>query len=337
MAIGGGLGGSVIVAPETTYGTWVAPTRAVEVHDAKLQERKHRFQGTGLAAGRSIDLGSRRGNVWSDGGGTLDMEFLNTGQALFLAHAMGSSATLAQMGTTSAYQLVTNYGTPDNQNYFSLQSLVPDTGGVLHQENYHGCKIVKATWTIDVANPLMVSYDIDAQQVTTAEGQASPSFPSASKNFSANGMTFAAGALGSEAFVDGVKKFDLSIERILKVDRMYVGGTTKDEPITIGVTKIAGSFDLDLLPTNKAILWDLYHSDAAVPSILATFAGSAIGVSGHNDTFTLNATDVFIDQNGTPELDGPDVVSATVQFVGLIDSANDAALKSTLITADTGF
>src|SRR5581483_12030182 len=137
---GSGLGGAVGIAAESTYGTWVAPTRWIEVRDAKLQERVKTVQGTGLASGRLVDLGSRRRETWTDAGGTIDLEFLNSGMALLLVNAMGSNATLSQIGTTSAYQLTANLGAPDNQNYLSMQSLVPNTAGTIFQQNFHGCK-----------------------------------------------------------------------------------------------------------------------------------------------------------------------------------------------------
>lgn len=336
--IGGGLGGAVGLAKETTYGTFVAPARWIEVHDAKMQERRQDpQQGTGLASGRSVDLGTRRVSPWFDGGGTVDMEVLNSGMALLLANIMGSSTTLAQIGTTTAYSAAFSYGVPDNQNYFSMQVLAPDTGGTIKQQNYEGCKIIKATFTIERGGLLMLSIDVDAQNWQDTSAAGTPSYTENTTSFSAIGMNFSAGTFGSEAALDGVRKFELTIERTLDVKRIYLGDSQKAEPITIGVTKISGSMDIDLLPTNKAVIWDLFNSQAAVPSIVADFIGGAIGSSGHNNELKLNVTNAFIDSAGTPELDGPDLVKATIPFTGLIDSANDSPLTATLTTGDTGF
>jgi hypothetical protein len=65
--------------------------------------------------------------------------------------------------------------------------------------------------------------------------------------------------------------------------------------------------------------------------------GNAIGSSGKNDELILNPSNVFIDSGGTPELDGPDIVTATLNWTGLIDTANDTAFKATLTTADSTF
>lgn len=307
------------------------------MRSAKIQENVKIVQGTGLANGRLVDLGSRRSRIWADAKGTLEMEFLNSGMALLLANAVGSSATLTQNGTTTAYTITCNLGAQDNQNYFSMQEIVPDVAGAQWQQNFHGCKIPKVTWTADTQNPLMWSLDIDSQQVTTAESKGSPSYTTATRNFTMNGMNLKVGAFGSEATVDGVKKLTFSIERGMADARMYLGQTAKAEPLTNAVIKISGSADVDLTTANKSILWDLYHSQTAVPSIVMDFIGSAIGSSGKNDELVLNATDCFIDQGGTPELDGTDVTQATLNFSGLIDTSNDTAFSAKLTTADSTF
>ena len=337
MSIGSGLGGQVAIAAESTYGTWVTPTRVLEVHSAKLQERINPVQGTGLAAGRSVDLTSRRVNTWVDGGGDVEMEFLQSGMALLLANAMGSSATLTQISSTTAYTLTTAYGAPDNQNYFSMQAGVPDVAGTVHPENFHGCKIAKTTFSIERGGLLTVTFTIDSQYKEESTTLISASYSAASQPFSAVGMSFKIGTYGSEATLDGVRKFELSIERQLDVKRIYLGDQYKSEPITMGVTKISGSLDVDLLSTSqKAQVWDIYHAQTAT-SLIADFVGSAIGSSGHNNELKLNATSIFVDSAGTPELDGPDIVKATLPFTGLIDTSNDSPLTAVLTTGDTTF
>ena len=337
--LGTGLGGAVGIAAEgsSTYGTWVASTRWVEVRSFKMQEQLHVAQGTGLASGRIVDLGTRRRTIYQDAKGTMELEFLNQGQALLLANAMGSNATLTQIGTTTAYTLTCNLGAQDVQNSLSMQSLVPNAAGTIFPQNFHGCKLQKVSWTIDEMNPLMWTHDIDAQQVTTAEAAGTPSYTANTRTFTAQGMSFKVGAFGSEATIDGVRKMTCTIERGLKTDRIYLGNATKFEPVTNAVVKVTGSADVDLTANNKSVLWDLYHSQAAVPSIVMQFVGNAIGSSGSSDTLTLNPTNVFIDSGGTPELDGPDIVGTTLNWTGLIDAANDSAFKATLITGDSTF
>lgn len=340
--IAGGLGGGVMVAKETVYGTWVNPTRFIEVHDSKLQNRRQDpQQGTGLAYGRSVDLQARRVTPWFDGGGTIDLEVLSSGHALLLAAAMGSTTGLVQQGTTTAYKMTANYGVPDygftpQVGSFSLQNLVPDTSGAIKQQNFHGCKITKAQWECDRNGLLMASYDIDAQQWENTSAAQVPT-PTVTSGFSGANMSFQAGAFGSEVALDGVTKVTITLTRSLNLKRIYAGDTFKQEPITNGMTKIEVALDIDLLPTNKATVWDLLNSQAPLPSLDVTWTGPAIGSSGQFNTFELNPTNLSVDTNGTPELDGPDTTKATINMTGLIDSANDNPFIATLITGDSGF
>ncbi|HZV27483.1 MAG TPA: phage tail tube protein [Acidothermaceae bacterium] len=340
MAGGGGLFGAIGVVSETAYGSYLTPTRTIEIRSAKLQERVHIVQGTGLADGRTVDLGSRRNNVWTDGGGDIETEFLTTEMALLLANALGSNATLVALtGTTSAvtaYSATFNYGVPDNQNYFSLQALVPDTSGTLHAESYQGCKITKSEWTIERTGLLMCTYTVDAQQWNGTAGAFTPVESTSDAVFQAVAMTFEVGTYGSEAAVDGVRKCTFSIERELDVERIYLGSVNKDEPITKGMTKLKCTMDVDLLSTNKAALWDIYNTQAAT-SIIATLTGPQIGTSGNDNKVVFALTNAYVDQNGTPELDGPDVVKASLSFTGLIDAANNTPFSVTLTTPDSTY
>lgn len=340
-AIGGGLGGSIVIGVETAYGTTsVTLSRAVEVRSAKIDERVHTVQGWGLAAGRSVELSSRRNTEWKDAGGEIEVEFLSTGMALLLATAMGSSATLVAVTTSStAYNATFAYGVPDGQNFFAAQALVPDTGGTIHPYTFHGGKITKAEWSIDRTNLLMCTYTADFQHVETATAAATPSFTTNNTAFDGVDLNgnFKVGTLGSEAAVDGVRKFTVSLERELDTERIYLGDTAtgKHEPLTKNWTKITCSMEVDLTSTNKAVLWDIYDSQAS-QSIIAEFVGPVI-TGSYNNTIKFSLPNVQLDTNGTPQLDGPDLVRATLNFTALIDAGNDAPLSIYLITPDATF
>ncbi len=342
-AIGTGLGGALVIGAETVYAaTSVTLSRTVEVRSAKIDERVHTVQGWGLASGRSVELGSRRNTEWKDAGGDIETEFLNTGMALLLATALGSAATLAAITTgNTAFAATFAYGVPDNQNFFAAQALVPDTSGTLHPYTYHGGKITKAEWSVDRTNLLMCTYTTDFQHIETATVAVTPTQSTSNTAFDGVDLSsgsFKVGALGSEAAVDGVRKFTVSLEREMDTERIYVGDTAtgKHEPLTKNWTKITCSMEVDLTSTNKSVLWDIYDSQTPV-SVIADFVGAVIGTSGHNNEVKFSLPNCYLDTNGTPQLDGPDIVRATLNFTALIDTANDAPLSVYLVTSDTGW
>ena len=71
MAIGSGLSGQFGVAKETTYGTYVAPTKFYEMESGGVNLDLIRVEGGGIAAGRAARLVSQsviagRGEMPSD-------------------------------------------------------------------------------------------------------------------------------------------------------------------------------------------------------------------------------------------------------------------------------
>ena len=114
MAIASGLAAQIGVAAESTYGTYVAPTRFLEYNKADLKAKKNVVQGGGLAAGQVAQLGSRRVVTSVSVEGGFELEVANKGMGLLLAHLLGPqllrssrarrlpTSRLTQWATTSA-------------------------------------------------------------------------------------------------------------------------------------------------------------------------------------------------------------------------------------------
>ncbi|MCZ0996411.1 hypothetical protein O1L44_30155 [Streptomyces noursei] len=102
MAIGSGLGAQLGMAPEVTYGTFVAPTKFVEFTKFGLQLKKTTAQSAGVAAGR-LPLSARRVVTQREAQGSVEMEFTNKAMGLWLNALMGGGGTPTQQGATAAY------------------------------------------------------------------------------------------------------------------------------------------------------------------------------------------------------------------------------------------
>src|SRR4051794_13964428 len=100
MAIGSGLGAQVGIAPEVTYGTYVAPTKFVEFTKESLALQKTTAQSAGIAAGRLVALSSRRVVTQRQASGSLEMEVTTKGMGTLLQTLMGTSVTPVQQATT---------------------------------------------------------------------------------------------------------------------------------------------------------------------------------------------------------------------------------------------
>lgn len=103
MAIGSGLGAQLGIAPETTYGTYVAPTKFIEFTKESLVLKKTTAQSAGIAAGRLLALSSRRVLTRREASGSIDLEVTNKGMGLLLQALMGTTVTPVQQGAGPAY------------------------------------------------------------------------------------------------------------------------------------------------------------------------------------------------------------------------------------------
>lgn len=344
VTLGSGLGGFAAVAAQPTYGaTLVTPTRVLMIKSAKATWDQHIvYGGPYLEGGITIVPGAARVATYIDAKGTLMGDVTSTAQALMLKTALASTASLTQLGTTTAYELGgasgATMGIADtNGAYFDMQMGVPTRDGTQKAYTYHSCLITKAEWVFDRSGLVTYSYDFDAQYVEQTTALITPTYPtnSVAFNMANSASVFQVGALGSEATIDGVKKVTITLERPMSTQDIYLGSTYKAAPVTNQYVKLTAAVDAQFTPANKTALWDLYLANTPI-SLICTAIGSTITGTTKN-TFGLQLTNAFIDSSAEPGLDGPDVINNTLALTGTIDAAADAPLKATLITADTAF
>lgn len=349
-SIGAGIGGAVVIAQQPSYGaSFVSPTRAPTFKSFKATYNPHPVQGGPyLRDGQPVDQGSARVLSWLDAKATLAGDVMTSGHALLFASALGTAATLTQLASTTAYELggssATTLSVPDKNNTFlDLQAQVPDASGTVHPENYHSGLITKAEWVFDRVGLVSYSYDLDFQYLEKTTGLVAVTEPGGPVPFTminnggSAGQTsqFRAGAFGSEATIDGVRKATVTLERKVQDDRIYLSNQYKDMPVTNDLVDITVALAVDYTTAAKTGLFDLFLAGTPT-SLVCSAVSSQIGVSGDYNTFQVNPTNCFVQTGGESSLDGPKIVNNTITFKGTMDaSGND--FVGTLITADTGW
>lgn len=317
MAIGSGLAGSFGIAPETTYGTYVAPTRFLEVNKVDLKKVKNVKQGGGLAAGRLLQRGTRRVVTTRAASGGVELEVPNKGFGLLLQALMGTTVTPVQQATTTAY-LQTHTIADNVGKMLTAQVGVPDLAGTVRPYTYTGCKVMGAEFSCGVDDLLMAKVDMDARDVSESQGLVAPSYPAGLLPRSFPEMGFKWGTFGSEAAVQGVRKVTVKIERPQAGNRFYANNLgLKSEPLMNNWLKISGSIETDYI--DKTIFADRYAADSSASMILE-FVGPLIA-STFFETFRIRIPMVFLDGD-TPTLDSPDVVNPTFSFTAEDDGTN---------------
>jgi hypothetical protein len=333
MGIGSGLGGSVGIAEETTYGTYATPTKFFEVNKSEIKKVKNVVQGGGLAAGRLVQPGTRRVQVSEAGTGSLEMEVTSKAMGVWLRQIFGGLGTITQQGATAAW--LQSYGLADNVGRMvTAQNGVPDTTGTVRPYTGLGGKVTKGEFSCGVDELLTVGLDVDFQKISEAQSLAAPSYVTGLVPFHFGQMAVKLGTFGAETAVNGVKKAIVAIERGQATDRFYAQGgganpAVKAEPLVNEWVKVSGSLDVDLV--NKADFADRFAADASTSMVLE-WVGPLIASTFYS-TFRIKLPMIFVDGD-TPVLSDAGVTTGSVPFTAQFDLTN-AAVSCEYISTDT--
>jgi hypothetical protein len=328
MAVASGIGSQVGVAVESTYGTYVAPTKFIQARKVSVKKVKNTVTTGGLGAGRLIQLGTRRVVTTKAGGGTLECEFVNKGMGLLVQALMGTTVTPVQQASTTAYLQTHTLADPTGK-FLTVQAGVPDTTGTVRPYSFLGTKVTGATFTFEVDKEVSSSFELDSRDVTEAQTIVAASYVASTRPFVGTDTSVKVGTFGSEAAVTGVTKATVKIDRALNTDRFYFGSLgLKAEPLIGGYAKITGTISADFV--DKTIFADRFASDAGFSLVVEAVGLQISGI--YYDTLRITLPMCFLDGD-TPVVEGPDIVNGDFPFVCLFDGTNLPKIE--VISTDT--
>lgn len=320
MAIGSGLGAQLGISAESSYGTFVAPSKFLEFTKESLVLKKTTAQSMGIAAGRLLPLSARRVLTRKEVQGSLEMEVANKGMGVILQQLMGTSVTPVQQGVTTAY-LQSHILASVAGKSLTIQKGVPLTSGTVTDKTLVGCKITSGEFSCGVGEMLTASFEIDGKDCDETQTLAAASYSNMSP-FHFGQMALKTGTYSSETALDGIRKVSCKIERPQDVERFYANQSAlKKEPIENDQVKITGSLETDYTGTT---LDDLHTSDGAT-SFVWEFVGPLIA-STYYETFRITLPAIRLDE-GPPAVDGFGVIKPTFTFTGLYDGTNQPKIE----------
>ncbi|MEU5077104.1 phage tail tube protein [Streptomyces asoensis] len=326
MAIGSGLGAQLGIAAESSYGTFVAPTKFVEFTKEGLALKKTTAQSAGIANGRLLPLSARRVLTRREASGTIEMEVTNKAMGLLLQGLMGTSVTPVQQGVTAAYLQTHTLASVAGKS-LTIQKGVPLTSGTVTDKTFVGCKVTSGEFSCGVGEMLTASFEVDAKDCDETQTLASASYSNMSP-FHFMQLTAKAGTFGGETALDGIRKVSCKVERPQDVERFYAGQAgLKKEPIENDQVKITGTLESDYTGTT---LDDLHTSDAAT-SLVLEWVGPLIAPTFY-ETFRITLPAVRLNE-GPPVVDGFGVVKPSFTYEGLYDGTNQPKIE--YISTDT--
>lgn len=316
MAIGSGLGSQLGIAAESTYGTYVAPTKFIRAKSYTIERTSSRQQGAGISTGQYGPLSSQYVETITGAQGTFAFDVQNRGLGILLNTLMGGTATPTQAGTWSAYTTTFTLGDPYGK-YMTAQVGVPTRAGTAVVHTLTGGKVTELDLSCAVDGLLQATCSVDGQTFTTAQSLASASYTSTGV-FKGSAMTLKTGTYNSEAAVSGVRSVGIKISRPLDTADYTAGQSgVKSEPVLNGWTDITATVEADWLA--KATFQDLAHGTTAT-SLVWEFTGSTIA-STYVDTFRVTLPSVTFEP-ATQGVDGPNELTNTWTATWRYDGTN---------------
>ncbi len=237
------------IADETTYGTFVAPTRFIEFTEEDLALELERIESEGLRSGQRV----QRQDHWAAGrragAGSISFEVANKHFGLFFELMFGTLATTSS-GTGKKHACSEGSLTGD---MLSFQLGRPSTAaGVVQPFSYSGGKITDWTLTQELDSLLMLELGMDFQNEVTSTGLTAASAPTLTEIFHYGELAITVAASAFDA-----KSFELKCDLGLDVERYFLrGNTLKKEPLEakrrVYEGKLVGEFE-DLTAYNRFV------------------------------------------------------------------------------------
>lgn len=314
MALKSGLAAQLGVKAETTWGTFVAPTRFYPLISESLTEEIDRLESEGIVTGLRV-LNTAQwaaGNV--DVGGDIQTELYQQGMGALLKACFGAVSTTGAGPYTHTF-------TPGDltDDHLSVQVGKPDVAGTVQPFSFSGMKVTDWELSMEAGGLVTLSTSLIGKQLATSDSLATASFGTGAATpftFKHASATIAGGAAS-------VKKLTISGSNGLDTDRRFIGSEYRAEPLEAELREYGGTVDLEFESLTQM---NRFRNATEVALVATISAGASASL-----TTTMN---VRFD-GATPEVDGRGIVQLSAPYKCIGTSTDASAITAVLISNDT--
>lgn len=310
--IGSGLGGQIGFAPESTYGTYVAPTRFLEFNSESLKSDVAVVESHGIGSGRWLRTAHKKAYVKA-AAGSVEFDVKTKGFGLIFKHMLGVNTITTPGGATNERKhLVTPDAVGKAGLFLTTQVGRPDIGGTSQPYSYPGCKITGWEFKAALDDPLKLSIDLDAKTEDRGQSLASASYATADEIF-----VMSEGAVTLAGTTIYVKSLSIKGDEALDTDRRFIGNTKK-EPLANGEAMVTGQLDFE----HEGIARQAQRIAATdVANLIATFT-SPTNIEGSAPYKIILTCPLIFFTDGEGAIGGPDIIEESMNFKAVFDGTN---------------
>lgn len=318
MAIGSGLGSQVGYSRESTYGTYVAPTKFARVNSATVNRTSERPSGEGIAANVPGMYGAHYVETVNGATGSFAHVVTNKNMGLLLESLCGGTSSSA-VESGAAYKQIHTLDVSGVKKPLTVQVGLPYRSGTVASKTATGAKITSAEFTCDTGGLLQATWNWDGQKYDEAQSLATASYL-ATVPFTGRQAAVKLGTFGAESAQTGITSTSLSWSTPLDTDDYnFGGGGLKTEPVPSGFVEITGSITADWTTAVATGLHDRMVGNTST-SLVWEFTGALIAGAIY-ERIIFSVPGVFF-TGDTQGVSGPDTLSNTYNFVWKYDGTN---------------
>lgn len=322
MAIGSGLGSQIGFAPETTYGTAVTPNTWLEVRKAGLELQVEHMMSEALRAGLKVQRSDRQVVNRKGVNGDIELDATSNNLARFLRHCMNDDRAYSTTKTGStAYTYTYEIGDPASCPSLTFQTGVADIAGNVRRMDATGCFVKEFSLSNKVDEILQLSATIDGRDYAPS----SSAVTAASYASGTEVLTFAGGSASVAGSVVPVKSIDAKISHGIDLERYQINSTTlKSRPIRNALTEITGTVEMEFGADSKTWATDdlvtKFRAGTTI-AVAATWTGTTAITGSTYPSLGITMATCMITK-ATPTIEGPGIISLSVEFQALDDGSN---------------
>jgi hypothetical protein len=342
MPTGSGLDAQFGYKLETTVGTPVTVDKFLEFNSESLSFDPGYIEPEGLRVGVKFKRGSRLVQSRKMVSGSMELNYATRLMGGLWKAALGSSVTTPAVVTAGqSFSQVHQTGDLLGKS-MTLQVGRPEPSTqVVKAHTYAGCKVTGWEWSVADNETAKFSLDFDGWDEATATALATASFvsPVAEFNFSqasvfsiggtiggANPLTYTGGSAVSSI----VKSLSFKGDNALATERFGLGNAgVKKEQLENGIPTITGTLEAEYLQSE----WYTPFKANTSTSLNVKLEGGLIGSSSDKDTIEFIVPQIRV-KNVSPQVSGPDLVTATVEFEVYSDGTNNP-FQAKIISGDS--
>lgn len=303
MATGFGSNAWLGFAEESTYGTYVSPTKFLEITEENvIGEQSWIPKNTLRSASQSQKVRSKK-NV----SGSFKANLGFTGFERIFKHALGSSATTGAGPYTHTASLAS--ALPVGLSLHVNRDA--DAVGTGSAFKYEGCQITKLTLAQEVEAIATIEVEILGEDFGNVN-VATPTFPTFEQCDWESFSLFIGGNI--DDYVQ-VKNFEISIENQAADDRYVLGSRIRVGVGRSGPRKISGKFGMEFA---SLALYTEWANLSDVATIVAKWDNGLSGSSQRKIEISAEA----VIQSGSPAVSDPGPIVVEFTFEGFSSSAN---------------